>query len=213
MAEQSRAGGTQQEHHRWSSGNQTQAERSDESSGVADITQNCENFALAPPCSWKSKVLSYSSSSSGLKSEVWGERLLPHWDTGKMSSEGNGSIAFDPSFETRSWSSGIHFLWSLKLNVFIDSDRFFMEELQLPGQTSLHSAVLIPLGARSDWQGALVRADSHSKVQELVCAFQQEQPFQHWAGDTFLLSRASRDREKGFQPDCDDRTCRDSPWS
>lgn len=42
------------------------------------------------------------------------------------------------------------FLQSLKLNVFIDSDSLFLEEPQLLGQTSLHSAVLIPLGAGSD---------------------------------------------------------------
>lgn len=199
MAEQSRAGGAPQERHRWSSGNQIQAERSDEPAGVENTIENGENFALASPCSWKSKVSSHSSCSSGLKSEVLGKRFLPHWDTGKISSEGNGSITFDASFETHSWSSGIYFLWSLKLNVFIDC--FFLEELQLLGQTSLHSAVLIPLGARSDWQGALVRADSYPKVQELVRAFQREQPLQLWARRIFLLSTSIKSQRKVF-PAC-----------
>lgn len=132
---------------------------------------------------------------------MWWERLLPHWDSGKLSLEGNGSIAFDASFEAHSWSSGIYFLWSLKLNVFTDSDSFFLEELQLPGQTSLHSAVLIPLGTRSDWQGALVGADSYPKVQELVCAFQWEQPLQHWARGVFLLSMSIKRQRKVF-PAC-----------
>lgn len=82
----------------------------------------------------------------------------------------------------------IYFLWPLKLNVFIDSDSLFLQELQLLGQTSLHSAVLIPLGARGDWQRALVWADSLPKLQELVHAFQWEQPLQHRARGIFLLS-------------------------
>lgn len=149
-------------------GNRNRQKEMMKSGWVTDTIQNwgwlwkLHYISSSSLCSWKWNVSSCSSCSSGLKSEVQGERLLPLRDAGKIYSEGNASIAFDPSFETNSWSWGIYFPRLLKLNVFIDSDSLFLEELQLLGQTSPHSAALIPLGAGGDWQGGLWFGQTHA---------------------------------------------------